>query len=231
MAATINATCAARVVFDVFMCSFLECPGFAAASGMRHRAPGAARLNVRQARFRGGWSGGGRLNPSAKTPPPSAGVGRTAWRPGRADVAGGAAWAVVNAHMAMIGQSVHVLLFCSSGQHGISAAIDDMSATDEMSAISGISVIPAAIWACIAAGAATGATASPTTMAIASNRVMNRRKTMPYTRTAVGAVGRGAASLSRQAADGIKRAGCGSLHRSGDDFSDEVASAIPGRCE
>ncbi len=104
----------------------------------------------------------------------------TAWRTGKADVAGGAAWAVVITHIAMTGQSVQVLLFCSSGQHGMSAAIEGMSVIDDMS------VIPSAIMpameagmdACIAAGAATGATASPATMAIASNRAMNRRKIM-----------------------------------------------------
>lgn len=96
----------------------------------------------------------------------------TAWRTGKADVAGGVAWAVVITHIAMTGQSVQVLPFCSSGQHGISAPIE------------GMSVIPSAIMpgACMetgmATGAATGATASPATMAIASNRVINRRKIM-----------------------------------------------------
>ena len=92
---------------------------------------------------------------------------RTAWRIGRADVSGGAAWAIVDTQVAAIGQSVQILPVCSSGQHGISAAIDD------------ISVIPAGMPAGIAAGAAAGATASPATMAIASNRVMSKRKSIP----------------------------------------------------
>lgn len=98
----------------------------------------------------------------------------TAWRIGKADVAGGVAWAVVIPHMAMTGQSVQVLPFCSSGQHGISAPMEGMSVI--------ASAIMPAMEACMetgmATGAATGATASPTTMAIASNRVMNRRKIM-----------------------------------------------------
>jgi hypothetical protein len=104
----------------------------------------------------------------------------TAWRTGKAEVAGGAAWAVVITHIAMTGQSVQVPPFCSSGQHGISAAIEGMSAIEDMSVIPSV-IMPAmeaCMDACMATGAATGATASPTAMAIASNRVMNRRKSM-----------------------------------------------------
>src|SRR5207248_11379313 len=110
--------------------------------------------------------GGGRSSPSAKTSSRSACAVRTGWRTGRADISGGVAWVVADAHIAITGQSVHVLLFCSSGQHGISAAIDAPSALGDILAIDDMSVISAAmaacmIGACIAAGAATGATASP----------------------------------------------------------------------
>ena len=44
----------------------------------------------------------------------------TTWRTSKADVAGGEAWAIIDARIAMTGQSVQVLLFCSSGRHGIS---------------------------------------------------------------------------------------------------------------
>lgn len=160
------------------------------------RTPTRRRLSVRQARLRGGWSGGGRLSPSAKISSRSVCVVRTAWRTGRAAVSGGPACAVVITHIATTGQSVQALWLASSGQQGMSPGIADMS------------VIPPAASACMAAGAATGATASPATMAIASNRVMRRRKTMPYSATATGSLGRGATSLPRQAAMRINRTGC-----------------------
>lgn len=107
-------------------------------------------------------------------------------------------------HIAVIGQSVHGAFFCSSGQHAMSAAIDDISVID-VSLMPDISCIPAGIdadrldvCACVAAGAVTGATASPATIAIASKRDMIRRNTMAYSRTAAGPYGRDPASLSRQ---------------------------------
>ncbi len=190
--------------------------------GKRHTSsarPKRLRLNVGQARFRGGWSGGGRSSPSAKTSSRSACAVRTAWRTGKADVAGGAAWAVVNTHIAITGQSVQVLLFCSSGQHGMSAAIDDTSATDDMSVVpAAIMSVMACLDACMAAGAATGATANPTTMAIASNRVMNRRKSHAVFWHGGRGMWKGPHFTFAAGTSSINRAGCGSWHRSGEDF-------------
>src|SRR5882762_9958291 len=74
--------------------------------------------------------------------------------------------------IASSGQSWQSLLFCSLGQQGMSADIDDMPA----------------MWstadAFAAAGTASGAKANPAMIDIASKRVMSRRNNMPYPDTA-----------------------------------------------
>ena len=149
---------------------------------MRHpraTARGSGGACADQARIRGGWSGGGRSSPSAKTSSRSACAGpdRMAHRQGR--VAGG--WPGPSSGRTSRQRTVrHALLFCSSGQQGMSADIDDMSA---MSAHVGHS---GGHCACIAAGVATGQGTVPTMTAIASNRAMRRRKSISYPHTAEG---------------------------------------------
>lgn len=69
-------------------------------------------------------------------------------------------------HIARSGQSWQSLLFCVSGQQGMSADIVDMSLIFD----AGISFA--------AAGVASGETTSPMIAKTASNRLMNRQKSI-----------------------------------------------------
>jgi hypothetical protein len=74
--------------------------------------------------------------------------------------------------IATSGQSRQSFVFCSSGQQGMSAGIDDMPA------------ISAATDAFATAGVASGARTSPAMIDIASNRAESRHNTIPYLGTA-----------------------------------------------
>lgn len=71
-------------------------------------------------------------------------------------------------HIATIGQSWQVLLFCVSGQHGMSPDIDIMS------------LIPLPDSPIAAAGEASGAATSPAIIKIASKRPMRQRTFITY---------------------------------------------------
>jgi hypothetical protein len=135
------------------------------------RAPEARvsnrRLGAGQTRFRGGWSGGGRSSPSARTSSRTACVVRTACRSGKAAVRDGPACAVLRTHIATNGQSWQFLLFCPSGQHGMSPDAD-------------MSVMPGICGCAEAVGVANGDNARPTVTKTAKTRLRSRRRSMSH---------------------------------------------------
>ena len=87
---------------------------------------------------------------------------------------GGSTWAIVNMHIATSGQSGQLLLFCPSGQHGMSPDMADISLISPTG--SGLA----------AAGVTSGAATSPTITKTASRRPMSRRRFMAHHHTGGG---------------------------------------------
>ena len=140
---------------------------------MRHpRAQGARqprRLGAVRTGFEEDGRVGGRLSPSAGTSSRTECAVRIAWRSGSASVGDRSGCAVLRAQIASNGQSWQSLLFCSSGQHVMSAEIDAM---------------PMASAAFTAEGVTKGARMRLAITDIARNRAINRRRTIPYPATA-----------------------------------------------
>src|ERR1700704_5167788 len=101
----------------------------------RHAFIGAAlrprhsrrRGDADQVEIRGGWSGGAPLRPSAirsTRAKDSLRLWKVTWITLAED---GSACAIVSMHIATSGQSGQLLLFCSSGQHGMSPDIAAIS--------------------------------------------------------------------------------------------------------
>ena len=117
---------------------------------------------------RGGWSGGGRVNPAISGSSNGRRIRRFAWRIGKPSP-DGPPGSTLTMQMASNGQSWQSLCFCFSGQHGMSAAIPDAS-----------SAIATATTACAAAGVTSGATVRPAVISTASKSRLSRPKSMTH---------------------------------------------------
>ena len=146
------------------------------------------RRNADQSKFLGGWSGGGRSRPSESVSSSARSAVRVGNRIGIAAAIEGSACVVFHTHMATSGQSWQSLLFCSSGQQGMSSEIDDMP------------VISATAHHFAAAGVSRGAAASPAITSAASKRPMSRRRSITYHHMGHGTLKGGFTSHVRQQA-------------------------------
>jgi len=137
-----------------------------------------------QTKCRGGWSGGGRTSPSATRSSCGCNCSCVAGLTARPNV-DGPSCRTFNMQIATSGQSRQSLLFCLSGQHGISAVMSDIWLIP-------VNEDPAA------AGVASGAIVRPAVTRTASSNLNNWRTFM-----------------SRQSHKGrvLKRSPCSQLHQ------------------